>query len=324
MLALGVIVVGIALTAWRRFPWTYSFAAIILVVFVLQILAGPLRELCTYWGAMVGGRPIVHDCITFELGFRSPAFLSAQQWWSPLSATFVHGGLLHLIGNLIFLYIFGSRLEDRIGPTRFAAVFLLAGAAGALATIPVVELGVSPTLTLLADILPTVGASGAIFGLIGVTIFLFPREMVPVPVPLGFIAIFVNMPAYLAGAAYLGFEVLRLFMNTNVAWWGHLGGFLLGAAMVPYLRARLVPAFRQRRPVDVERLRPLAASHQAHEVLAQVELLNQPRTRDDREFQEAWLERFFGMAQCPACGQKDLALRGSSAESACGYRVEFR
>ena len=159
------------------------------------------------------------------------------------SSMFLHGGWLHVISNMWVLYIFGDNVEDRMGHARYLVFYLLAGLAAALAHVLV-----SPGSTV-----PTVGASGAISGVMGAYLVLFPRARVLTLIPAIVVPWFIEVPALV----FIGFWfVSQLFsglfalgtagsVNTygGVAWWAHVGGFLAGVLLVKlFERRRYRPA----------------------------------------------------------------------------------
>jgi membrane associated rhomboid family serine protease len=155
---------------------------------------------------------------------------------TPLSSMFLHGGWLHLLGNMWFLWIFGNNVEDSMGHLRFLVFYLLCGfAADAFQVIS------QPTSTI-----PVVGASGAIGGVMGAYVVLYPKVHVHMLVFLGFFVTRIVVPAFfmlgywfllqlLGGAASLGRE------GGGVAFWAHVGGFVAGAvAIFAFRNPRLV------------------------------------------------------------------------------------
>ncbi len=151
-----------------------------------------------------------------------------DDYWPFLTSMFLHGGWMHIIGNMWTLWIFGDNVEDRMGPVRFVIFYLLAGLAAG-----VVHLLTNPDSTL-----PTVGASGAIAGVMGAYLFLFPHSRVIVLLPVFFFPLFFELPA----VTYLGFWALsQMFSGAlslaepgdvgGVAWWAHVGGFVTGIAL---------------------------------------------------------------------------------------------
>lgn len=162
-----------------------------------------------------------------EAVINSYGFVPARFLANPLgelvtlfSSMFLHGGIMHILGNLWFLWVFGDNIEDRMGHVRFAIFYLLGGVAAALAQ------GLSSGFT---SHDPMIGASGAISAVLGAYIVLFPRAVVfsligwiPVPIP---------------AIIYLGYWALIQFVGNfsgeqGVAFWAHIGGFVAGVVLV--------------------------------------------------------------------------------------------
>jgi rhomboid family protein len=143
-----------------------------------------------------------------------------------LTSMFLHGSWMHLLGNMWFLWIFGNNVEDAMGRLRFVAFYLLTGGAAALA-----QVVLNPT-----SAVPMVGASGAISGVMGAYIVLYPRVRVFMIVPLGFILTSMAWPAWMM----LGYWLLLQFVSGliapqeggGVAFWAHFGGFVAGVVLV--------------------------------------------------------------------------------------------
>ncbi len=152
------------------------------------------------------------------------------EWVSQETATlvtsqFLHGGWLHLLGNLLFLWIFGNNIEDRLGRAPFLVFYLAAGAVAGLA-----QVAVDPTSTI-----PTIGASGAIAGTLGAYLVLFPRARITSLVFLGFFYQLIDVPAVIVLAFWIllqvidGLASLGLTGSTGgVAFFAHIGGFAFG------------------------------------------------------------------------------------------------
>lgn len=144
------------------------------------------------------------------------------------TAMFLHGGIEHLVGNLWFLWIFGRRVENRLGSARFAALYFGVGVIAAIA-----QVGMTPESRI-----PMVGASGAIAGVLGAYMSLYPRARVQVLLFLVFLIEVVVVPAFVALGAWLLWQVLTRSGDGSVATWAHLAGFLGGFASCTLLRAR--------------------------------------------------------------------------------------
>lgn len=152
------------------------------------------------------------------------------------SSMFLHAGWFHLIGNMLYLWIFGDNVEDKMGRFRFILFYLLCGAGAA---------GLHVFLDPDSEV-PTVGASGAISGVLGAYFLLFPRSRVLTLVPIFYFIQFIEVPAFF----FLGFWFLMQFFSGalsigiepaggGVAWWAHVGGFVTGMALVfPFRKYR--------------------------------------------------------------------------------------
>ena len=151
-----------------------------------------------------------------------------------LSSMFLHGGILHLGGNMLYLWVFGDNIEDKLGHGGFLAFYLLCGLAATL-----LHIVIDPTSTV-----PTVGASGAISGVLGAYILMFPKARVVTVIPIFFFLQVAELPALIVlgfwfviqffnGIASLGYETAGM---GGVAWWAHIGGFIAGLLFVIPLR----------------------------------------------------------------------------------------
>ena len=141
-----------------------------------------------------------------------------------VTSMFLHGSWMHIIGNMWFLWIFGNNVEDSMGHARYAVFYLLSGLAAAAA-----QVMAEPS-----SIAPMVGASGAISGVMGAYVMLYPRVRVFTLVPIGFFLTTIALPAWVM----LGYWMLLQLLGTlggseaGVAFWAHIGGFAMGAALI--------------------------------------------------------------------------------------------
>ena len=205
----------------RRTFWAVTLALIIanVWVFFFELAQGRgVNRLVSLYG-IVPARYVTHNGFAnlSVAGFLVPIFVSM----------FLHGGWLHLLGNMLFLFVFGRSVEDRYGHFKFLFLYLLSGFAGAILHI-VLNAG---------SHLPTIGASGAIAGVLGAYFVSFPRARITTLLFLIFFFWTVELPAILIlGYWFLiqfltGYQMLAIQSATGggVAWWAHVGGFMTGA-----------------------------------------------------------------------------------------------
>ncbi len=154
-----------------------------------------------------------------------PAYLRSA-WLPLLTSMFLHGGLLHLVGNLISLRVFGDQIEDRLGHLRFLGFYLACGVLAGL-----LHVAVSPLSRV-----PTIGASGAIAGVLGAYLLLFPFEWVRFVVPILVFPVMVRLPAFVYLLVWIASQVLGGYRTLadgqpaagGIAFWAHIGGFVAG------------------------------------------------------------------------------------------------
>ncbi|MCC6714564.1 MAG: rhomboid family intramembrane serine protease [Gammaproteobacteria bacterium] len=196
-----------------------------------------------------GGQRAVYSLGVIPAVLFDRAELPAELALVPAEATvftsmFLHGGIMHLVGNMLYLWIFGNNVEDAMGHVRFAIFYLLCGVAAAVG-----QAWMHPDSQV-----PMIGASGAISGVLGAYLLLYPHARVLTVVPLGLYAPIVRLPALLV----LGFWfVMQLFASAaaggggkgGVAWFAHIGGFIAGMVLIPFFKHRDVRLFHPAQPL---------------------------------------------------------------------------
>ena len=158
-------------------------------------------------------------------------------WVTIFSAMFLHGGWFHIVSNMWVLFIFGDNVEDRMGSGQYLVFYLLSGVAA----------GLMQAFLLPGSAAPMIGASGAIAGVLGAYLVLFPRARILSLVPIFFIFTLIEIPAiifllfWFASQLFSGFLSLGGASGSGVAWWAHIGGFLFGLlSMFVFARRRRV------------------------------------------------------------------------------------
>ncbi len=206
----------------RSFPFITIILIIVnVVIFLFELYLGKhLNELLSYFALI----PAKYFYLATKGGFNY-----IERFYPFITSQFLHGGWLHMIGNVWFLWIFGDNVEDRLGHSKFLLFYLLCGIAA----------GFTHVYTNPSSPVPTIGASGAIAGVMGAYTILFPRARVLTLVPIFFFIQFVELPAFI----FLGIWFLIQFFSgtlalasggaySGVAWWAHIGGFVVGVILI--------------------------------------------------------------------------------------------
>jgi len=206
---------------------TYPFVTVGLIIintlaFIYELSLGPhLEQFLNKYGA----KPVFVLNMSFSLEYPPP-------YVTVFTSMFLHGGFFHTAGNMLYLWIFGNNVEDSMGHLRFILFYLICGIA-AVYTFSIVN----PTSTI-----PMIGASGAVSGVLGAYLILFPRAKVLTLVPFGFYIQLIKVPALFV----LGFWIIVQFINgmltagsgSGVAWFAHVGGFLSGVLLIGLFKKR--------------------------------------------------------------------------------------
>ena len=213
----------------RRPPLvTGTFIGICIVVFIWQGLLGD--EQAQRAVLALGAIPAV----LFDRADLAPDLVWVPTWATLVTSMFMHGGLWHLLGNLLYLWIFGNTVEDAMGHVRFVVFYLLCGLVAALA-----HAWSDP-----ASAVPMIGASGAISGVLGAYLLLFPHARVLVGLPIAFYIHTVYMPAVWVLGFWFVLQLISAALaqaeGGGVAWLAHIGGFIAGMVLIPLFKRRAV------------------------------------------------------------------------------------
>ena len=205
----------------RRVPIiNYLLIVANILVFVLQWMAGPNEEILIYQYALI------------PVNFTTQ--LNLENFANIFTSMFMHAGLLHLAGNMLYLWIFGDNVEDSLGLFKYLLFYLIGGVVAALTHILI-----NP-----GSQIPTVGASGAIAAVLGAYLVLYPRSRVLTFIPLGF---FMRLTLVPASIVLMMWFVLQLFNGVltlgaadvgGTAFWAHIGGFVAGVVLAKLFARR--------------------------------------------------------------------------------------
>ncbi len=199
----------------RRFPlvnWLLIAVNALVFLYELSLSSAALQRLTFKWGLV-------------------PVQLMAHPdtaWTTIFTSMFLHGGWFHILSNMWVLFIFGDNVEDRMGGARYLVFYLLSGIAAALLE----------SFVLMTSTQPMIGASGAIAGVLGAYLILYPRARIASLVPILFIFTIIEIPAVLfllfwfVSQLFSGWLTLQGASGSGVAWWAHVGGFVFGMLAV--------------------------------------------------------------------------------------------
>ncbi|MBN1485156.1 MAG: rhomboid family intramembrane serine protease [Chloroflexia bacterium] len=219
----------------RRFPLvTVILIAMNVLVYLVEIvldLGGGLNDFLLRWG-------VVPQDVTQSFNL--------EEAFTFFSSMFLHGGLMHIAGNMLYLWIFGNNVEDEMGRPRFVLFYLLCG----------VLAGLAQVLPASSSQVPAIGASGAIAGVLGGYLILFPKAKVSTLIIFGYIGRVRELPAiWVLGFWFVlqllnGVLSLGQFASGGVAWFAHIGGFVAGLLLVRLFVGRRQSPPLQRSPSD--------------------------------------------------------------------------
>jgi len=210
----------------RRVPWVnYTLIAFNIIVFVyeLSLSSAQLDVLITRWGM---------NSAAILQGLFHPATTPISVWATLITSQFLHAGWAHIIGNMLFLWVFGDNIEDVLGHLGYIAFYFLSGTAA----------GLAQTIVLGPSLVPSIGASGAIAGVLGAYILLYPMARISILFPLLILFWTIEIPAvvvigwWFIQQFFYGITALSDTAASGIAFWAHIGGFVTGMVLiVPFI-----------------------------------------------------------------------------------------
>lgn len=223
---------------WVRFHYvTVAIIALCIAAFALQMLGGPES-----YQRSIYGLGIIPSVLTGAAKL-DPQLVMAPAYLTLITSLFLHGGFMHLIGNMLFLWVFGDNIEDSMGHWRFVGFFTACG----------VIAGLAHALSDPSSQVPTIGASGAISGVLGAYFVLHPKVKVWV---LAFVWLPLKLPAFVVLGLWALLQLANTFLGgagaSGVAWWAHIAGFAAGAGLIRFFKYPHVPLFDQSEDGDIK------------------------------------------------------------------------
>jgi membrane associated rhomboid family serine protease len=305
------IMIGALLIAYiKKLTLTYTLIIVNIIIFIITIFF----ENEIIYG--IGDYP--------GLGFRS-IYLSPEyfpQLYTLFTSMFIHGGFAHIFGNMFVFFFVGIALEERIGFKKFLIIYLIAGICGSI----------TQAVLHLNSFIPMIGASGAIFGVMGALAYAYPRDEVVMPIGIGimFLTRIKVIYAVLFFAAIETF-VVWLDVQDTTAHFAHLGGllggFILAAILIKKVKKSNRGSFQttyydpnasyKKDEINFLNLKQLANTPELKEMLKKIENETVPQVRD------VWLEHFFEKTICPKCKNSLNHFDNRIWCEKCGFKTNY-
>jgi len=310
------------------FPSLDPLSWVAVAVMAIAIAAGYSKRISAV-GALLLANVVVFVITAAEpathtqLALHSHALLAMEPagFLQLLTSMFTHAemrdyGILHLLGNMIFLWAFGVPFEERIGARRFMTIYLVSGLIGSVAQV----------LAFRAEGIETsmVGASGAVFGIMCAFAARYPNQVIGVPVPLFIILIRIPMRVVYGALFWVGLDVLQTIARdpaSNVGHYAHLAGGTGGVILAMTMLRHVVGGPGRTGPVAIDLV---ALGDFAHDGKTQEVLAHMRQNHDEPEVFQAWLDRFFRSATCPTCKHRVMPKHLGEVVCTQGHRFDVR
>jgi membrane associated rhomboid family serine protease len=313
---IGVILSTLIITRVKKTMVTYALIVANIVVFILTLIFYYELVLGFSGGLAYAG-----------LGFRGMYLTIEQspQLYTLFTSMFIHGDFLHLLGNMLVFFFMGMAFEQRIGWKRFLVIYLLTGICGSITHV-LIEGNAT---------IPLIGASGAIFGILGAFAFSYPRDEVVMPIPLIFIMVFRRIKVMYAALLFGAMETAFVFFGGrgNTAHFAHLGGIISGVIIAAILLRNIkmketiqssqeslyYDASVPKKPsaINIDALRSIARTPEQLQMVEKIEQETVPQVRD------VWLEHFVEKTPCPQCGKVLNHFDKKIWCENCGFRTKY-
>jgi membrane associated rhomboid family serine protease len=321
LIGICIIIGTLLVSIYKKWLISYGIIFANLIVFFLTFVF-PYEIILGY------GENMIYGGLSFK-----PIYLEPMLWpqlYTLFSSMFIHsvGNVFHILGNMLIFFFVGVAFEQRVGWKRFLIIYLLSGMCGSLA---------HSMLNLGSDI-PLIGASGAIFGIMGAFALSYPNDEVLMPIPLGFFMMIRRIRVVYAVLIFAVVETVMIVIGVqgvqdNTAHAAHIGGLLGGVLLAAllvrnrrisnqdtssnqtiYLDSNVAP---RPRPMDISSLRKYATTANLMEMLNRIERETVPQVK------EIWLEHFLEKAVCPKCGKNLEHFDGKIWCEFCGYKDKY-
>lgn len=314
ILCIAIMIGALVFGTLKKMMMTYVLIVANIVIFIIsqifyaEVVYGIENGIQTYAG----------------LGYRS-IYLTVDyfpQNYTLFTSMFIHGGFAHILGNMLVFFFVGAPFEQRIGIKKFVIIYLLTGICGTL-THSIFNLGSG---------VPLIGASGAIFGIMGAFAFSYPRDEVVMPIPVGIIMILRKIKVIYAVILFAALETIIVWLDVpdGTAHFAHLGGLLAGALLAALLIGKQKTHTKsgktiyygslesqQLRKLGLSNLQNLAITPELKKMFNKIKNENVPQVRD------LWLEHYLEKTICPKCKKPLNHFEGKIWCDSCDFKSNY-
>jgi len=292
IIAIVIIVGSLIVPFWKRLPVCYVIIITNMLLFFLVIGGHSFEE-----GKLI---PSPSFSVVEDLGYAQAEF--GHHPHSIITAMYVHGGVLHLMMNMLFLALIGAPFEERVGRRNFFIIYILSG------------IGASLFSGIFEPHIYGIGASGAIFGIMGAFALKYPDD----EIPLFLVFIFLpRVPVYVAVFVYGGLETgyAAAGVQDGVGHMAHIGGLAFGVFM-----AAVVVKKKKEQYFDSLIFKTIADETEKEEYIT---IAQEIEKADEKDVRDAWIDEFFEKVGCPLCGKQELKMSKEGIGCDCGYVKRF-
>lgn len=290
-LAIAIIVAAVLLVIVRKLLFTLIILIASMALFFLTLLTGS---------------GYISDSIVFwELGFNPADLANGINLYTLVTSLFIHANMIHLIFNMVWFVLIGMTFEDKVGRYGLAVTFLITGIIGNV--VFAVSFGFKPAIV--------IGASGAIYGIFGAFVRLYPMERLRI--------YFLGLPAYQWFLIFMTTDLLLSIIQPFfsplgfIAFTAHLGGLIGGFLLSPFI-IRFTGIKKQIVKLNPDALEPIAKTPYLREMLQKI------NDEEDPAIQRTWLDEFLKQAECPECGGKMIRKFKKVSCGKCNFSIKTR
>jgi len=317
ILCIGIMIGSLVIAYIKKLMLSYTLIIANIIIFIITLFFA--NEIIYGYGDFAGQYSGFGG-----LGFRS-IYLTSEyfpQLYTLFTSMFIHGGFAHIFGNMFVFFFVGTALEERVGMKKFLIIYLIAGVCGSI----------TQAVLNLNSFIPMIGASGAIFGVMGALAYGYPRDKIVMPIGIG-IMFLTRIKVIYAVLFFAAIEtiVVGLDVQDTTAHFAHLGGllggFILAAILIKKVKKSDTGSFQtiyydsnvplKPSKINILNLKQLANTPELKEMLNKIENETVPQVRD------IWLEHFFEKIVCPKCKSNLNHFNGKVWCEKCGFKTNY-